>query len=383
MKSRALVVWVIVMLLFGMAIGAQAESAEDTIFSSGDWRYRVRSDGSLEIVEWNGDKSELVIPATIDGKKVAAIGDGAFYAPYYDHYGLTSVTIPDSVTSIGDIAFYGCENLTSITIPNSITSIGDIAFEACPSLISITIPNSVTSIGINPFNYCKKLKINISPDHPTLELIDNALFYKPEKRLVAYLSSSVAETYTILQGILSIGDYAFCDCGRLTDVTIPDSVTSIGDSAFYDCKGLTSVTIPNSVTSIRDEAFYCCSSLTNITIPDSVTSIGNEAFYYCSSLTGVTIPDSVTSIGGSAFYWCNSLTSITIPDSVTSIGSWAFAACDSLTSITIPNSVIGIGDNAFPNMIQLIVARDSYAEEYAEENHLSYTYADALDWLNQ
>ena len=207
MKSRALVVWVIVMLLFGMAIGAQAESAEEEVFSSGDWRYRMRSDGNLEIVEWNGDESELIIPATIDGKKVAAIGDGAFYAPYYDHYGLTSVTIPDSVTSIGDIAFYGCENLTSITIPNSITSIGDFAFEACPSLISITIPNSVTSIGINPFNYCKKLKINISPDHPTLELIDNALFYKPEKRLVVYLKSSEAETYAIPQGILSIAHH--------------------------------------------------------------------------------------------------------------------------------------------------------------------------------
>ena len=363
MKSRALVVWVIVMLLFGMAIGAQAENAEDTIFSSGDWRYRVRSDGSLEIVEWNGDKSELVIPATIDGKKVAAIGDGAFYAPYYDHYGLTSVTIPDSVTSIGDFAF-----------------------EACPSLISITIPNSVTSIGINPFNYCKKLKINISPDHPTLELIDNALFYKPEKRLVAYLSSSEAETYTILQGILSIGDYAFCDCGRLTDVTIPDSVTSIGDSAFYDCKGLTSITIPDSVTSIGDNAFYYCDSLTSITLSDSVTSIGDYTFSYCNSLTSITIPDSVTSIGDDAFYCCESLISITIPDSVISIGDYAFGLCDSLTSITIPSSVTSIGKDAFsgcPDTLQLTVERDSYAKEYARENNLSYNYPDALDWLNQ
>ena len=102
MKNKALVVWVIALLLFGMAVGAQAESAENALFSSGDWSYRVRRDGSLEIAKWKGEESELVIPATIDGKKVAAIGDYAFWGCG----SLTSVAIPDSVTSIGDRAFF-------------------------------------------------------------------------------------------------------------------------------------------------------------------------------------------------------------------------------------------------------------------------------------
>ena len=268
---------VVLLLVFGMAVGVQAESAEDAVFTSGNWRYRVRSDGNLEIAGWNRKESDLVIPAAIDGKKVVAIGDLAFLGCY----SLTSITIPDSVTSIGDLAFLGCDSLTSITIPDSVTSIGDSAFWWCRSLTSVTIPDSVTSIGRNPFAGCDALQIDISPDHPTLALIDNALFYKPEKRLVTYLESSKAETYTIPQGILSIGDYAFGDCDSLTSVTIPDSVTSIGDRAFYWCDSLTSITIPDSVTSIGDSAFEDCYSLTSITIPGSVTSIGDDAFFGC------------------------------------------------------------------------------------------------------
>ena len=246
---------------------------------------------------------------------------------------LTSVTIPNSVTSIGKYAFSNCKGLTSVTIGNSVTSIGEYAFSNCTGLTSVTIGNSVTSIG----------------------------------------------------------DYAFSNCTGLTSVTIPNSVTSIGEYAFYNCTGLTSVTIPNSVTSIGESAFENCKGLTSITIPNSVTSIGNQAFYgvpnivyngtakgspwgaknvngyvdgyfvyadatkttllACSSAaTGaITIPNSVTSIGKWAFSRCTGLTSVTIPNSVTSIGNQAFELCTGLTSITIPNSVTSIGSDAFDN----------------------------------
>ena len=215
------------------------------------------------------------IPTQYKGKPVKAIAKSAFS----DCESLTSVTIPDSVMSIGDEAFRSCGSLISITISDSVTSIGDYAFNFCKSLISITIPDSVTSIG----------------------------------------------------------NRAFWACESLTSVKIGDSVTSIGAGAFSDCESLTSITIPDSVTSIGAGAFSLCESLISITIPDSVTSIGHRAFRACKNLISITIPDSVTSIGDEAFWYCGSLISITIPDSVTSIGFSAFSDCESLTSVTFKN----------------------------------------------
>ena len=186
------------------------------------------------------------------------------------------ITIPNSVTSIGWLAFYYCSGLTSITIPNSVTSIGDGAFQYCRGLTSITISNSVTSIG-------------------------NGAFY---------------------------------GCSGLTSITIPNSVTSIGSDAFYYCSSLTSITIPNNVTSIEGYAFYGCSSLTSITIPNSVTSIGERAFSGCSGLTSVTIPNSVTSIGERAFSGCSGLKNVILGSSLKVIEESAFRDCSSIETIT-------------------------------------------------
>ena len=194
-----------------------------------------------------GSETELTLPADYKGEGYA-IGESAFEG----NNTITSITIPNSVTSIGWYAFAWCSRLTSIVIPNSVTSIGQSAFNACSGLTSITIPNSVTSIGIG----------------------------------------------------------AFSSCSGLTSITIPNSVTSIEDLAFDGCSGLTSITIPNSVTSIGYQAFRGCSRLTSITIPNSVTSIGSSAFWDCSGLTSITIPNSVTSIGEYAFNNCSNLTDV-------------------------------------------------------------------------
>ena len=248
---------------------------------------------------------------------------------------LRKINIPDTVIIIGKHAFFGCSSLESITIPNGMTSIGNYAFNGCSSLTSITIPDSVTSVGDSAFDGCSNLTSITLPESVTI--INPWTF----SRCNSLTSITIPNSVTI------ISDSVFSGCTSLTSITIPNSVTSIGDSAFRNCSSLTSITIPDSVTSIGDSAFYGCSSLTSIAIPNGVTSIGNYAFNGCSSLTSIAIPNGVTSIGNYAFNGCSSLTNITIPNSVTIIGDSAFYGCSSLTSITIPDSVTIIGDNKY------------------------------------
>ena len=248
---------------------------------------------------------------------------------------LTSVTIPDSVTSIGPGAFGNCEKLTSITIPSSVTSIGPEAFAKCKSLTSIKLPDSITSIGDKAFFECTALTSITIPKSVTS--IGTGAFF----------DCTALTSVTLGNSVTSIGMGAFGGCESLTSIKIPDSVTSIGEVAFAECTALTSVTLGNSVTSIGTGAFGRCKSLTSIKIPDGVTSIGNEVFSECTALTSVTLGNSVTSIGKSTFEKCESLTSIKIPDSVTSIGYSAFGECTALTSVTLGNSVTSIETGAF------------------------------------
>ena len=250
---------------------------------------------------------------------------------------LQSITIPNSVKSIGNYAFRNCESLQSVTIPNSVTKIGNEAFWGCDSLQSVTIPNSVTSIGNKAFNDCKSLQSITIPN--SVKSIGDGAFRECDS----------LQSITIPNSVTSIGEGAFSTCVSLQSVTIPNSVKSIGNYAFRNCESLQSVTIPNSVTSIEDHAFSGCESHQSVTIPNSVKSIGKEAFSGCVSLQSITIPNSVTKIEDDAFWGCKSLQSVTIPNSVKSIGKKAFSGCKSLESITIPNSVTSIGDDAFWN----------------------------------
>ncbi len=234
-----------------------------------------------------------------------------------NYKGLTTANIPASVTYEGTTysvtsivgAFYGCSSLTSVTIPNSVTSIGSWAFRNCSSLTSLSVEAGNTIYDSR--NNCNAI----------IETATNTL-------IVGCQNTTISNTVT------SIGSSAFSDCSSLTSVTIPNSVTSIGEDAFYNCSGLTSVTIPNSVTSIGEEVFMGCSSLTSLTIPNSVTSIGGRAFEGCSGLTSLTIPNSVTSIGNRAFYYCSGLTSVILGTSVKVIEGRAFGGCTAIESIT-------------------------------------------------
>ena len=265
---------------------------------------------------WSGYRSSIKEILLEPG--VTSIGNVAFY----DCENLTEVTIPASVSKIGILAFDMCQILPSITIPEGVTTIGADAFSYCSSLESVTIPASVTFIGqaafslpTNAFSSCNKLTaIEVSPDNPSFRSIDGVLFSKDGKRIVAF-PGGLGGTYVIPAGVTDVGEASFEGCSKLTGVTFPTGVTCINDRAFSFCSDLTSVSIPAGVTNLGDMAFSCCFKLTSASIPDTVSRIGNQAFCACSHLTDVFIPASMASIGGGVFAGCWSLTAIKVaPD---------------------------------------------------------------------
>ena len=292
------------------------------------------------------------------------------------YYNITNDTIAPYTVEVTTNYVYGFYPLTTVIIPEtvtnngttySVTSIGRNAFQYS-FLTSITIPNSVTSIGEDAFYNCSSIDTVVWNAKNCADFDSNGSPFSSEIR-----------SFTFGNEVEHIPAYLCRDMKNLTFLTIPNSVTSIGGEAFRNCSSLTSITIPNSVTSIGWQAFYDCSSLTSVTIGNSVTSIGGSAFAYCSSLTSVTIPNSVTSIGVEAFAYCDSLKSVIwnvkncedfnsscswcVPFSYSPITSFiigdsveyipaallAYADTKNLTTLTIPESVTSIGEDAFYN----------------------------------
>ncbi len=221
---------------FCAAFSSALADEEPVLYRSGGYAYALPGDGSALIWSYEGDETHVVIPDQLDGHRVTAIGELAFYGAF----DMGSVTIPDSVTEIGGLAFFGCVSLTSVNIPDS-----------------------VTVIGCNPFVYCESLEtVTLSPDHPLLKLVDGALFGRTDNRLIACLCSSPRTSYEIPDGTAIIGEAAFYACSRLSTVVIPDSVTVIEADAFAYCGRLANLTIPAGVKYIGDGAFEGCEDLT-------------------------------------------------------------------------------------------------------------------------
>ena len=240
-------------------------------------------------------------------------------------------TIPESVTSIDQYAFYYCTKLTSVVIGNSVMSIGYSAFANCSGLKKSAYPDNIP----NPFsNYVTSIA------YPAQETtIEDGVIFDRAKTTIYFAPVTLSGEYTVPSTVKTIADDAFSYCTELTSVEIPNSVKIIGDGAFFSCTGLISVIIGNSVDDIGIGAFNGCTGLTSVVIGNSVKSIGNSAFAYCSGLTSVVIPNSVQTIGYGTFYGCSGLTSVVIGNSVKSIGNDAFAYCSGLKKSAYPDNI--------------------------------------------
>ena len=371
----------------GSGIVASAAETSPTKF-----QFAAGEDG-LTITGFTGDASDVyvVIPSQFNGINVTEIGWSAFY----NNLTIQTVTIPNSVKTIGYAAFYE-SGLTSVTVPDSVTEIGERVFNSCKDLKTFKLPDSMTYIshdmfmntqwyqdqpagavyiGKNLYDYKDDIRDDdgyYDDDHGYYD--DDGFYYYDDDYDdddTGYTDRYAAETIepvsvVIKDDTISISDNAFHGKSYVVGVTIPDSVKIIGESAFAS-SGIHSITIPKSVSVIPYGAFYGCSNLENVTISDSVITIGANAFTNCGSLASVSIPKSARTIENEAFLNCEKLNFLTIPESVTEIGEYAvgymrYYRNDWSTEYTY---------DSYSNF-SIFGATGSKAAEYAEDNEFSF-----------
>jgi len=351
---------------------------------------------------------------TING--TGAMDDFSFTNPpwYSDRSDVTSVVIKGA-TSIGSSAFQKCAQLKQISLPDTLQSIGEQAFSGCKKLVDLTIPASVTSIDhmSEPFcSGCSSLaSIIVKEGNSMFYSFDDALIDREKSAIILFAASSNRTSFSVPDGVSSIGDSAFSGCKNLVNISIPSSVNKISINVFYQCSSLswfevskdnqffasvdgvlfntqknmlvqfpqnnslTNYIIPDGTKSIDLHAFAYNQHLVTVVVPESVESmlspfsncqslkevridahidvIENNAFLHCDKLEKVNIPDGVVSIGYNAFEGCTSLTRIDLPGSLVKIDMEAFLGCSSLTSVTIPANVVSFGFSAFEGCTQL------------------------------
>ncbi|MBR3446424.1 MAG: leucine-rich repeat protein, partial [Oscillospiraceae bacterium] len=346
--------------------------------------------GAVTIIGFSDDiPSELVIPAEINGMPVKAIGERAF--DMCDK--LTSVVLPDSVTTIGPSAFESCTALKSITVPDSVTSIGDYAFYDCPSLTSfkipegvtaigrftfyggaaltsVTIPESVTSIGNYAFDNCTNLTIcGSTGSYAETYAKRNSIPFetpKPDDKVYQGMKYETTDGGVILTGytddlpavlkipaeingipVTGFAQFAFAQCDKLTEVILPDSLTSFGMQTFWGCKNLEKVTLPSKLKNVYEAAFAQCTSLKSVTIPDGCETIGNLVFSGCTALSEVSIPASVQNFYEPAFSGTPWLAAQQAKNPLVAVNGILIDASAASGEVTVPDGVTVINPYAF------------------------------------
>lgn len=349
--------------------------------------------GSGDMATYTGWYEDKAAKKLVVEQGVTSISEQAF------RYGkITSVVLPESVTTIGNQAFMDCKSLETVTMSSSVVKVGEQAFDNTPwaanlpagptylgkvlyiykedgatqytvrdgtysisdsafkgntTLKSVVLPQDLQYIDGQVFQNCTALQTIVIPD--SVQYINYATFSGCTSLksvtvgsgvksigMDAFYNCSALQTLTLPQSVESIGEYAFCGCKNLQSINIPSKVTEIGRSTFYDCRALSSLTLGDRITKIDTYAFYNC-GLTSIRIPDSVTRIEENAFLGCSKLKTIDFGKNLTYIGLSAFKNCAALTSVSVPDTVKKIGFYAFENCTALTTVNLGNGVTRIG----------------------------------------
>ena len=326
-----------------------------------DATYKLYADGTLYI-EGTGEVWHYFYYN--DNIKSVIIGEG-ITSIYYDGIfrsdkNLVSVTLPESLTDLGNSTFEYCSNLTTINLPGKLTNIGQEVFSYCSSLSSINLPEGITSIGQEAFSKCTSLSEITWPTNITR--IEAGTF-SGCNNLTSFDFSNITsignsafsgcgfKTIVIPENVTDIGNYVFSGCENLRSAKLPSNIEKISNGVFNNCKRFSEFEIPASVKEIGDSAFAGCNALTEITLPEGLTSIGDSAF----SRTGITefkLPTGLQNIGNGSFY-DTEITTIEIPESVTKIGNEAFASSTNLKTITIPESVTDLGSGEFVNCYSL------------------------------
>ena len=352
---------------------------KEVVGQDGEWKYFVNSDNTIQLTQYLGTKTELVVPANYDGYVVYAVGqqgmrDSTPSAERINVLGtvgnatITKLTIEDGIKEIKCSAFEKCTAIKgNLVIPNSVENIEAWAFNKCSSLDgTLQLSNSLKGIGKTAFQSCTGLKGNlVIPDK--VEVIEEYAFNKCSgfigslvipnnvKEIGQYAFNKCTGfngTLSLSSNLKSIGDVAFQYCsGFKGDLVIPDSVENIGKFAFNNCKGFSGLKLSSNLVSIGRTAFQSCTGLKgNLIIPDGIKNIENNTFFGCTGLNGnLVIPEGIESIGNYAFYKCSGLNgSLTLPSSLNNIGMYAFRDCSNLKgNLNLPSGLKTIGSGAF------------------------------------
>ncbi|WP_397444971.1 leucine-rich repeat protein [Polaribacter sp. R77954] len=325
------------LLLLAFCIFLGALQAQDFTINSVNYTVIDATNNYVTVARNAGFAGNLTLPSTVDYTEngstitytVTKINAQAFQST-----SITSITIPNSVTVIGEQAFSYCSALTNISLPNSITTIPEQFLRGSKAIESIVIPNSVTSIEDTAFFECSKLKtITLS------SILEDIGVYS--------FSETAIESIELPNTLTTLGSFAFISCTNLKSIVIPNSVTNIGNNTFQYCTSLSSISLPNTIVRTGSNTFEG-TAIKSIVLPASLTRIDNYAFKGCSELSAITLPESVNSLGIGAFENSSKLATINIPQNVTFFNTGVFRGTG-FTSFTIPEHVTTINSGVLQN----------------------------------